>query len=99
MSEELEQQLAAHRDVSSSMVGLEQTSAPDAPIEWQEKLNALGEKTGLIIMKASRQQAEHIEALLSQGFDLVQALEREGVHLPVEARAWLWDVSRVEGAA
>lgn len=96
---ELEQQLAAHRNVSSSMVGLEQPSAPDTPIEWQEKLNALGEKTGLIIMKASRQQAEHIEALLSQGFDLVQALEQEGVHLPVEARAWLWDVSRVEGAA
>ena len=96
---ELERQLATHRDVSSSMAELKQPGAPDTPVDWQEKLNALGEKAGLIIMKASQQQAEHIEALLSQAFDLVQALEREGVHLPVEARAWLWDVSKVEGAA
>lgn len=88
-AKQLEQQLAAHRDVSSSMV---------ERIDHKE-LERIAKKSSLVILEARQQQHEHVEALLQQGFDLVQALEQEGVHLPVEARAWLWDVSKVEGAA
>ena len=105
---ELEQLLAAHRDVSSSMVELKQPNLSAQDTERINRFQQTLERTGAMILKAEQVnaafEAERFEAILSQGFDMVRDLYRAGVHLPVELSAWLWEAQEtlrdaVEGAA